>query len=258
MSRDPSLADSSSAPRRLSVVIPVYNEVNTIESVVDRVRAVDLGDMEIETILVDDGSTDGTRDVLRRLADKSTVLFHRENRGKGAALRTGFTAVTGDIVIVQDADLEYFPEDYPLLVDPIRQGQARVVYGSRRLRKENRQHSGIAFFLGGVFLTTLTNLLYGTRITDEPTCYKVFRTDVLRDIPLRCERFEFCPEVTAQIARRKIEIFEVPIRYEPRSVAEGKKIGWKDAVEATWTLLRFRFGRLDRGAPVPEHDRISS
>lgn len=235
----------------LSVVIPVYNECATIREVIGRVQAVEIPDMSIEVILVDDGSTDGTRDVLQEFRDTCTVVFHEGNHGKGAALRTGFERVTGDIVIVQDADLEYFPEDYPILVKPIQDGIARVVYGSRRLRKENQQHSGIAFFLGGVTLTILTNLLYGIKISDEPTCYKVFEASLLREIPLVCSRFEFCPEVTAKVARRKIPIHEVPIRYAPRSVSEGKKIGWKDAVEAIWTLLRYRVGRVDRSAPLP-------
>ncbi len=251
-------ATPSRGRRTLSVVVPVYNEAATIENVIDRVRSVQIPGHDIELILVDDGSTDGTRDVLARHARSCKVFFHRQNRGKGAALRTGFAHVTGDVVIVQDADLEYYPEDYPALVEPIARGEARVVYGSRRLRRENRQHSGIAFFLGGVFLTAVTNLLYRTGITDEPTCYKVFDAALLADIPLVCERFEFCPEVTAKIARRGEKIVEVPIRYEPRSVTEGKKIGARDAVEATWTLLRYRFGKIDRSAPLPEFEEVEA
>jgi len=247
---------SSSDRRVLSVVVPVYDEAATIEEVIERVRAVRVPGHDIELVLVDDGSTDGTREVLARHAADCTVLFHRRNRGKGAALRTGFAHVTGDVVLVQDADLEYDPADYPALVDPIARGEARVVYGSRRLRRENRQHSGFAFFLGGVFLTVITNVLYRTRITDEPTCYKVFDAALLRDIPLVCERFEFCPEVTAKVARRGERIVEIPIRYEPRSVDEGKKIGLRDAIEAVWTLFRFRFGGIDRGAALPEFDVV--
>jgi len=241
----------------LSVVIPVYNERDTLPEVVRRVERVDLPGMRKEIVLVDDGSTDGTRDVLRELARSHRVLFHRGNHGKGAALRTGFHHATGDVLLVQDADLEYFPEDYPALVGPILSGEAKVVYGSRRLRRENRQHSGLAFFLGGVFLTALANLLYRTRITDEPTCYKVFSTEVLREIPLRCHRFEFCPEVTAKVARRGHRIVEVPIRYEPRSVEEGKKIRLRDGIEAIWTLLRYRFGRIDNGAPLPPTEPVA-
>ena len=227
----------------LSVVIPVYNERDTIEEVVRRVESVPIPDTRTEVILVDDGSTDGTREVLASLASRHTVVLHQGNHGKGAALRTGFRFVTGDIVIVQDADLEYFPEDYPSLVAPIRDGEARVVYGSRRLRKENKQHSGIAFFLGGIYLTTLCNLLYRTGISDEPTCYKVFDAALLRDIPLVCERFEFCPEVTAKIARRGIAIHEVPIRYASRTYGETQISRFSHG----WLLIRmvvFAFFRL--------------
>jgi len=236
---------------KLSVVIPVYNEIATIEKVLARVEQVTIPGVDKEIVVVDDGSTDGSREWLRTVRGRYIVVFHRGNFGKGAALRTGFAHASGDVLLVQDADLEYFPEDYPDLLAPIREGRTRVVYGSRRLRRDNRQHSGFLFFLGGVFLTKLANMLYGTRITDEPTCYKVFDAALLRRIPLVCRRFEFCPEVTAKVARRGERILEVPIRYAPRSIAQGKKIGWRDAVEATWTLLKYRFGEDRAPAPLP-------
>jgi glycosyltransferase involved in cell wall biosynthesis len=256
--REPGAADGKRArkvragnPMKLSIVIPVYNERGTIEEVLRRIEEVAIPGVEKEVVLVDDGSTDGTREIIEGYRDRHTVVLHRGNFGKGAALRSGFARAAGDVILVQDADLEYFPEDYPALVAPIRDGEARVVYGSRRLRRENRQHSGFLFFLGGIYLTILTNLLYRTRITDEPTCYKVFEGSLLREIPLVCRRFEFCPEITAKVARRGIRIHEIPIRYAPRSVREGKKIGWRDAIEATWTLLKYRLVLDRRPAPLP-------
>ncbi|MBN2566816.1 glycosyltransferase family 2 protein [Candidatus Woesearchaeota archaeon] len=228
----------------LSVLIPAYNEAATIEELLRRVRAAKTPGARKEIIVVDDGSKDGTVRIVSRIAkgDPQIVLVaHTRNRGKGAAIRTAIRHAKGDIIIIQDADLEYDPDDYQALIRPIIDGKARVVYGSRRLRKENRKHSGLRFFIGGTVLTMITNFLYGTRITDEPTCYKVFRADVLKRIKLSCERFEFCPEVTAKVAKRGIRIREVPIAYYPRSVKEGKKIRWRDGAEAVWTLLRYRF-----------------
>ncbi len=201
-------------------------------------------DVDKEVIVVDDGSTDGTRDVLRDLARELPIraLFHPRNRGKGAAIRTALAEAGGSIVIIQDADLEYDPEEYAKLIAPIQRGETNVVYGSRYL--EPGQQLPLTHFKVGVLLLNWTaNLLYGLRLTDEATCYKVFRADLLKSLPLRCERFEFCPEVTALVARRGERIVELPIAYHYRTRGQGKKIGWRDAFEAFSTLLRYRFTR---------------
>jgi glycosyltransferase involved in cell wall biosynthesis len=240
-----SLADAQAAPAnpkavavslaKLTVVIPVYNERETIEEALRRVKAVPL---EKEIIVVDDASTDGSLELLARDAD-IRLLRHPENRGKGSAIRTALSAVTGDVVIIQDADLEYDPDDYPRLVEPIRRGEARVVYGSRFLKGRPRMRW--TNLLCNRLLALAANLLYGAGITDEATCYKVFDAALLRELPLVCRRFEFCPEVTAKLRRRGIPIHEVPIRYTARTFDAGKKIRAWDAVEAFWTLLRYRF-----------------
>jgi len=231
---------------KLSVIVPVFNEKNTILEVLKRISAVNI---DKEILIIDDGSTDGTRDVLKTVDSHQSavdyrnneikIIYHKRNMGKGWAIRTGLSNVTGDVVIIQDADLEYDPQDYPKLIEPILSGEAKVVYGSRLFGK--RKKSYWSFYLGGKFLSFLTNLLYGTRITDEPTCYKAFRADVIKGIDLKCRRFEFCPEVTAKISRRGHRILEIPISYEPRSMEEGKKISWKDGLEAIWTLIKYRF-----------------
>ncbi|MCS7081982.1 MAG: glycosyltransferase family 2 protein [Bacteroidetes bacterium] len=223
---------------RLSVVIPVYNENPTIEALIRRVLAVPL---EKELIIVDDGSTDGTRYTLERLAQdpRIRVILQPENRGKGAAMRTGFGFVTGDVVIVQDADLEYDPAEYPKLVRPIAEGWADVVYGSRfyygRPLGEPWWH-----YLGNRLLTWVSNRLTGLRLTDMETCYKVFRAEVLRQITIESDRFNVEPELTAKIAQGGWRVVEVPISYRPRFYAAGKKIGLKDAFEALWTIWRYR------------------
>lgn len=224
---------------KLSVIIPVYNEEHTLRQLLDKVLRVPL---EKEVILVDDCSTDNTRDVIKEYVKLPNVFaaYHEKNAGKGMAIRTGIKFITGDAVIIQDADLEYEPEDYPRLLAPIASGEASVVYGSRELGTRNK-HSYFSFYLGGKLLSWLTNILYGSSITDEPTCYKVFTTEVLKSIPLTCTRFEFCPEVTAKVLRRGIRIVEVPIHYYPRTKSEGKKIRWRDGVEAITTLIRCRF-----------------
>jgi len=225
---------------KLSIIIPVYNEERTLLEIISKIERVNLVDWEKEIIIVDDFSTDGTRRLLNSLGDKYKIIYHEKNYGKGQALRSGFEKATGDWIIIQDADLEYDPEDYKKMIKKTQESQALVVYGSRRLHHNyfNERHSGHVFALGGIFLTWLTNLLYKTAITDEPTCYKMFRTDLLKSLDLQCQHFEFCPEVTAKIAKKGVKIYEVPINYYPRSKDEGKKINWKDGVEAIWVLFK--------------------
>ncbi|PLX23276.1 MAG: glycosyl transferase [Ignavibacteria bacterium] len=227
--------------KTLSIIIPCYNEEGTILELLRRVETTDIGDVRKQLVIVDDGSTDSTPALLREHAGDHTLIFSEQNAGKGAAIRRGLEAVTGDIVIIQDADLEYNPDNYADLIAPILAGESRVVYGSRERNAANRTHSGMSYYAGGKFLSALTNLLYGSRITDEPTCYKVFDAALLRSIPLTCTRFEFCPEVTAKVLRRGHDIAEIPIDYFPRKKNEGKKIRLRDGVEAVWTLLKFRF-----------------
>jgi len=224
----------------LSVVIPCYNEKDTIEQIVQRVKAAPF---DKEIIIVDDFSTDGTRDILKNLAPDSTpvrVFFHSHNRGKGAALRTGFKYCRGDIVIVQDADLEYDPTDFPQLIAPIDAGKAQVVYGSRFLGT----HRAFAFanYLGNKALNLVTNILYNTILTDMETGYKAFRREIIQGIKIECERFNFEPEITAKVLRRGYRIYEVPISYAGRDALEGKKLNiWKDGPEALWALIKYRF-----------------
>jgi glycosyltransferase involved in cell wall biosynthesis len=225
---------------KLSVVMPVFNERSTIAEILRRVLAVELpAGCELEVVVVDDGSTDGTRDLLREYGhDQVRVFLQTENQGKGAALRRGFDEVQGDIVVVQDADLEYDPREYPTLVGPILDGRADVVYGSRFLGGPHR----VLFFwhyMANKALTTLSNMLTDLNLTDMETCYKAFRTDVVRAIQLREDRFGFEPEFTAKVARRGFRIYEVPISYSGRSYDEGKKIGVYDAFEALYCILRY-------------------
>lgn len=231
----------------LSVIVPVFNERQTVAELLERVAQVPL---EKEIVVVDDASTDGTAEILAAFAQRPgfRVLRHERNGGKGRAIRTGLEVVTGSVVVIQDADLEYDPADFVPMIEPIRAGRHDAVFGSRRLKKSNRQYAGPIYYAGGVALSWLTRLLYGIAITDEPTCYKMVKTDLLRSLDLQCERFEFCPEVTAKLARRGVKILEIPITYRPRHKSEGKKIGWKDAVEAGWTLLKYRFSGLERPA----------
>ncbi|MCK9245061.1 MAG: glycosyltransferase family 2 protein [Candidatus Marinimicrobia bacterium] len=223
---------------RLSVIIPMYNEEKTLHQIFTKVRQAPI---EKEIIIVDDGSTDGTRTLLKKYeqTDNVKVIYQDKNYGKGAAIRAAISLVAGDITIIQDADLEYDPEDYLKLIEPFRAGVVKVVYGSRFLNKQNR-HSYRRFYLGGVFLSLLTNLLYFQRLTDESTCYKVFDSRLLKSINLKCKGFEFCPEVTAKVAKRGILIKEIPISYYPRSIQEGKKISWRDGLKAIWILLKYR------------------
>ena len=224
---------------KLSLIIPLYNEESTLAEIIRRVRATGLAH---EIIVVDDGSTDGSLALAEDLLQGEPpllVLRHERNRGKGAAVRTGLTAVTGDLVLVQDADLEYDPSDYPALLAPFTDPSVSAVYGSRNLRGNPR--SSFAFYWGGRLLSWIANWLYGSHITDEATGYKVIKTDLLREMGLETDGFEFCPEVTAKLLRRGVAIHEVPISYNPRSWEEGKKIQWYDGLIAIWTLLKYRF-----------------
>lgn len=227
---------------KLSVIIPVYNEEKTIAELLARVRAVELPyAFEKEIIIVDDGSEDGTVDFLKRLPEeKYKIYYHEQNKGKGAAIRAGLNKAEGDFIIIQDADLEYDPNDYCSLLRKAIEEDLNVVYGSRRLKQENNQYSGFCFYIGGVFLTWLTNVLYGQSLTDEPTCYKLFKTSFIKEMPLVCERFEFCPEVTALSSLKGVKIQEVPISYYPRHKKEGKKINWRDGFDALRTLIKYR------------------
>jgi len=229
--------------KTLSIIIPVYNEESTIGQVIEEIGRVDLSNIEKEIIVVDDGSTDRSPEIVREHADRSgeiiNILVSPVNFGKGAAIRIGLKYATGDVILIQDADLELDPQEYHQLLQPIISGQANVVYGSRFKKqvKDLPLRSRIANWV----LSRLANLLYGVHITDEATAYKVFDADLVKSLNLKCIGFEFCPEVTAKVARAGHTIYEVPISYRPRSVAEGKKVRWTDGIIAVWTLLKYRF-----------------
>ena len=228
-------------PLQLSIIVPVYNEASTIAEVLSRVLEIEL-DLDRQIVVVDDGSTDGTREWLDAWVEDQPdwvrVEHHAGNRGKGAALRTGFAKATGDYVIIQDGDLEYDPRDYPRMLTPLLEGRARVVYGSRFLGA--RPPMFFTQRMGNVFLTKLTNLLYGASITDMETCYKLFAREVIQQLPLAADRFDIEPEMTARVLRQGIEIVEVPISYSGRSYVSGKKINWRDFIVAVRTLVRLR------------------
>jgi len=227
----------------LSVIVPLFNERHNVLEILSRVQAVDV---EKEIVMVDDASTDGTREILKQEIEgrypNVLVLYHEENSGKGASIRTALPSVKGKVTIIQDGDLEYDPQDYTVILEAFRQADVDAVYGSRfangwpRMKIMNR--------IVNRLLAWMVRVLFGTQMTDEATCYKAVKTEVLQSIPLTCKRFEFCPEVTAKLLRRRHKIVEVPITYEARSIAQGKKIRWTDGVAAIWTLLKFRFVRF--------------
>lgn len=233
---------------KISVIMPVYNEHETLEEIVNQVITVNVNDYNQperhidELVIVDDGSTDGSRDIMKQWDNHPVirVVLHEQNSGKGSAVRTGFQTATGDIFIIQDADLEYDPRDYKDVFRPILEGRADVVYGSRFLGKPARKMN-FSHRIGNFFLTMLTNLLYNLDLSDMETCYKAFRADLVRDIPLRSRRFDFEPEITAKVAKRGYRVYEVAISYYGREFEEGKKITWRDGFPALWALIKYRF-----------------
>jgi glycosyltransferase involved in cell wall biosynthesis len=225
----------------LSVVVPVFNERNTVAEIIRRMRAVDLP-LRLEVVVVNDGSSDGSEKVLGALADSTVkVINHPQNRGKGAAVRTGISAARGDLILIQDADLEYDPDDWPSLLAPVLKGKARVVYGSRFTGE--RKNMLPSHWIGNRMLTLVTNLLYRSTLSDMETCYKLFDRRVLEGITIESQRFEFEPEITAKVLKSGERIYEVPISYAGREMSEGKKITWRDGLGAITTLLRYRFKR---------------
>jgi dolichol-phosphate mannosyltransferase len=230
--------------KALSVIIPVYNEKETLPRIIEKVERIVLPyGYKVHIILVDDGSTDGSSELCAAYKDRHTVIISKINQGKGAALRKGFEYIQGDYVVVQDADLEYDPEDLGRMLKTMIDNNFAVLYGSRTRTIPHQNTTALRFYLGGVSLSWLTNILYGQHITDEATCYKMFTTSLLQSLPLTCTRFEFCPEVTALVSRKGITIPEVKIQYHPRSIEQGKKIRFKDFVEAVWVLISIRLTR---------------
>ena len=230
---------------KISIIVPVYNEEKTISKILDKLSKVNLK-IKKEIIIVDDGSKDRSKELIegyienkKRNKTEDYRFIPKENRGKGSAIKEGIKSATGDIITIQDADLEYNPEDYKKLIKPIIQNKAEVVYGSRFLKEHKPMYK--TYFLGNKLLTLLTKILYNSEITDMETCYKVFRSDIIKNIKIKANRFDFEPEVTARILKQGIKIKEIPISYSPRSIEEGKKINWKDGLQAIWTLVYWRF-----------------
>lgn len=227
--------------KKVSILIPVYNEKNSLEKLLEKVEEAHFAGLEKEIILVDDCSTDGTREILKNLENRYKVLYHDVNQGKGAALRTAFSAVNGDIAVIQDADLEYDPNDYDAVLKLILDGEADVAYGSRFLDlTESKTVVKVNFFANKI-LTLITNILFGAKLTDMETCYKAFKTEFIKDIKIKSNRFDFEPEITAKVLKKKARLKEAPITYQGRTFEEGKKITWVDGLHAIFALIKFRF-----------------
>lgn len=227
--------------KKVSIIIPVFNEKNTIKLLLEKVQNANFSGLEKEIIMVDDCSTDGTTEILRELSKDYKVFFHEKNQGKGAAIRTAIKEATGNFVVIQDADLEYLPDDYDKLLPFLINDEADVVYGSRFKNQENSKNFILKNKIANKFLTLLTNILYGAEITDMETCYKAFKRELIQSITIKSNRFDFEPEITAKIMKRKARLKEVPISYFGRGHDEGKKINWKDGIHAILTLIKFRF-----------------
>ena len=227
--------------KKVSILIPVYNEINSLEPLLQKVEEAPFAGLEKEIILIDDCSTDGTKDILKKLESKYKVLYHEVNQGKGAALRTGFSAVTGDIAVIQDADLEYDPKDYDGVLKLILDGEADVAYGSRFLDLTQSKTVVKINFFANKMLTLMTNILFGAKLTDMETCYKAFKTEFIKGINIKSNRFDFEPEITAKVLKRKARLKEAPISYHGRTFEEGKKITMKDGLHAVLALIKFRF-----------------
>ena len=223
---------------KVSVIIPVYNEKNTLLDILKSVENIDFG-LEKEIILVDDFSSDGTKDLYKSINHK--VIYHEKNMGKGAALRTGINEAAGDIIIIQDADLEYNPQDYIPLVEIIKNDKADVVYGSRFLYNKNERNFLPLSYIANKILTLLTQILYNTKLTDMETCYKAFKADIIKNVTIKSNRFDFEPEITAKILKQGVRFAELPISYNARKNTEGKKINWKDGIQAIFTLIKYKF-----------------
>ena len=226
---------------KVSIIVPVFNEINTLDAILKKIEDAPFCGLEKEIILVDDMSVDGTREHLKELEDKYKILYHGKNQGKGAAIRTAMTQMTGDIMVIQDADLEYDPVDYQELLQLIIEDKADVVYGSRLTGAKPSRSFMFTHWLGNKVLTLTTNILYGATLTDMETCYKAFKTEFLKDITIKSDRFDFEPEITAKVLKKGARLYELPISYYGREYAEGKKITWVDGIHALWALVKFRF-----------------
>lgn len=227
--------------KKVSIIVPVFNEINTLDAILKKIEDAPFCGLEKEIILVDDMSVDGTREHLKELEDKYKILYHGKNQGKGAAIRTAMTQMTGDIMVIQDADLEYDPVDYQELLQLIIEDKADVVYGSRLTGAKPSRSFMFTHWLGNKVLTLTTNILYGATLTDMETCYKAFKTEFLQGITIKSNRFDFEPEITAKVLKKGARLYELPISYYGREYAEGKKITWVDGFHALWALVKFRF-----------------
>ena len=227
--------------QKVTIIIPVFNEKNTLKQILEKVEQANFSGLEKEIIMVDDSSSDGTDEILKELTGKYKILWHEKNQGKGAAIRTAVKEATGDFVVIQDADLEYLPDDYDILLPFLINNEADVVYGSRFLNADNSKNFILKNKLANLFLTMLTNILFGAKITDMETCYKAFKREFIQGIEIKSNRFDFEPEITAKVMKKHARLKEVPISYNGRGHKEGKKINWKDGIHAILTLIKYRF-----------------